>query len=265
MFPTDVRFADSTMTVVDTPGVRAALLPLCQRGERFPEATMVERVIHRHGFTVEVLQGGMYAMEPARERPSTDELERMRRVLNALAPHLPSFGLDDHAPRMEWWAVDDDSSSVPTWTPKSLAICARVRSGSRCWATRTTSSRNSLGNGLGMMPSFQASPPELANSDVTYSCSSPFPATAGTAAQTTRPLMRTATLAVMPSGTGSLVQATSVMWWLFIGVGMLVIMVGGIQLLESSTSGDRPEEGHDSSRRRRLAGSLRPRTDRLSV
>ena len=109
MFPTDLRFADSTMTVVDTPGVRAALLPLCQRGERFPEATMVERVIHRHGFTVEVLQGGMYAMEPARERPSTDELERMRRVLNALAPHLPSFGLDDHAPRIEWWAVDDDS------------------------------------------------------------------------------------------------------------------------------------------------------------
>ena len=122
MFPTDVRFADSTMTVVDTPGVRAALLPLCQRGERFPEATMVERVIHRHGFTVEVLQGGMYAMEPARERPSTDELERMRRVLNALAPHLPSFGLDDHAPRMEWWAVDDDSGRL-IWEVVAGVLC----------------------------------------------------------------------------------------------------------------------------------------------
>lgn len=122
MFPTDVRFADSTMTVVDTPGVRAALLPLCQRGERFPEATMVERVIHRHGFTVEVLQGGMYAMEPARERSSTDELERMRRVLNALAPHLPSFGLDDHAPRMEWWAVDDDSGRL-IWEVVAGVLC----------------------------------------------------------------------------------------------------------------------------------------------
>ena len=122
MFPTDVRFADSTMTVVDTPGVRAALLPLCQRSERFPEATMVERVIHRHGFTVEVLQGGMYAMEPARERPSTDELERMRRVLNALAPHLPSFGLDDHAPRMEWWAVDDDSGRL-IWEVVAGVLC----------------------------------------------------------------------------------------------------------------------------------------------
>lgn len=122
MFPTDVRFADSTMTVVDTPGVRAALLPLCQRGERFPEATIVERVIHRHGFTVEVLQGGMYALEPARERPSADELERMRRVLNALAPHLPSFGLDGHAPRMEWWAVDDDSGRL-IWEVVAGVLC----------------------------------------------------------------------------------------------------------------------------------------------
>lgn len=122
MFPFDARFADSTMTVVDTPGVRAALLPLCQRGERFPEATMVERVIHRHGFTAEVLQGGMYALEPARERPSADELERMRRVLNALAPHLPSFGLDDHAPRMEWWEVDDDSRRL-IWEVVAGVLC----------------------------------------------------------------------------------------------------------------------------------------------
>lgn len=122
MFPTDARFVDSTMTVVDTPGVRAALLPLCQLGERFPEATMMERVIHRHGFTLEVLQGGMYVLEPRYHRPTTAELGQMRRVLNALAPHLPSLGLDDHAPRIEWWAVDDDSRRF-AWEVVAGVLC----------------------------------------------------------------------------------------------------------------------------------------------
>ncbi|WP_180956196.1 hypothetical protein [Kocuria rhizophila] len=122
MFPTDVRFADSTMTVVDTPGVRAALLPLCQRGERFPEATMVERVIHRHGFTVEVLQGGMYHLGPATERPTEEQLGSMRRLLTMLAPHLPSQGLDDHAPRIQWQAVADDGYRH-TWRVVAGVFC----------------------------------------------------------------------------------------------------------------------------------------------
>lgn len=122
MFPTDARFADSTMTVVDTPGVRAALLPLCLRQERFPEATMVERMIQSHGFTVEVLQGGMYHLVPTVERPTMVQLGQMHSLLNALAPHMPSLGLDDHAPRIEWWAVNDDSRRL-IWEVVAGVLC----------------------------------------------------------------------------------------------------------------------------------------------
>src|SRR5690625_3697542 len=48
-------------------------------------------------------------------------------------------------------------SRVPTWMPKSLAICTKVMSGSRSNATRTTSWRNSSGYLLGITTSFQAS------------------------------------------------------------------------------------------------------------
>src|SRR5690625_585192 len=48
-------------------------------------------------------------------------------------------------------------SRVPTWMPKSLAICTKVTSGSRSNATRMTSWRNSSGYLLGITTSFQAS------------------------------------------------------------------------------------------------------------
>ncbi|MEU1321120.1 DUF6308 family protein [Streptomyces tibetensis] len=58
------------------------------------------------------------------------------------------------------------------WTPKSAAICSSVTPGSRLRATRTTSSRNSFGYGLGTATSFQAAS-QQARSGVTYPCSSP--------------------------------------------------------------------------------------------
>lgn len=108
MFPENARFMESTMTVVDTPGVRAALAPLCTENERFPESTMLARVMRRHGFALETLQGGMYQVETAVERPTTEQVGEMRHLVNTLAPHLPSTGLDGHAPRIEWAAVEDD-------------------------------------------------------------------------------------------------------------------------------------------------------------
>src|SRR5690625_2223300 len=56
--------------------------------------------------------------------------------------------------------------------PKSLAIWASVTSESRFSATRTTSSRNSWGNGVGIGSSFQTSG-QLARSNVTYPYSRP--------------------------------------------------------------------------------------------
>lgn len=54
------------------------------------------------------------------------------------------------------------------------AICSSVTPGSRLRATRTTSSRNSFGYGLGTATSFQAASQQAARSGVTYSCSSPW-------------------------------------------------------------------------------------------
>jgi len=48
--------------------------------------------------------------------------------------------------------------NVIAWIPKSSAICSSVTSASRLRATRTTSSRNSLGLGLGIVTSFQTCP-----------------------------------------------------------------------------------------------------------
>src|SRR5699024_3066993 len=69
-------------------------------------------------------------------------------------------------------------SRVPTWMPKSLAIWTSVTPASRFSATRTTSSRNSLGNGVGIGSSFQTSG-QLARSNVTYSCSRPHRCSVG--------------------------------------------------------------------------------------
>ncbi len=63
--------------------------------------------------------------------------------------------------------------SVIGWTPKSAAICSSVTPGSRLRATRTTSSRNSFGYGLGTATSFQAAS-QQARSGVTHPCSSPL-------------------------------------------------------------------------------------------
>src|SRR3974390_3352153 len=48
--------------------------------------------------------------------------------------------------------------NVIGWIPKSAAICSSVTPASRPRATRTTSSRNSFGNGFGIATSFQAHP-----------------------------------------------------------------------------------------------------------
>src|SRR5699024_2492081 len=65
--------------------------------------------------------------------------------------------------------------NVRRWIPKSAAICSRVTPSSRFGEARTTSSRNSLGEGLGRTTSFQAAAAGQARSDVTYSCISPNP------------------------------------------------------------------------------------------
>ena len=49
--------------------------------------------------------------------------------------------------------------NVISWIPESLATCANVTPASRERATRTTSSRNSLGYGLGITTSFQPTLP----------------------------------------------------------------------------------------------------------
>lgn len=122
MFPTDVQFQESTMTIVDTPGVRAALALLRADARHCPETTTMAAVVRSHGFTLDPLQGGMYHLGPATERPTEEQLGSMRRLLTMLAPHLPSQGLDDHAPRMEWQAVADDGYRH-TWRVVAGVFC----------------------------------------------------------------------------------------------------------------------------------------------
>lgn len=63
---------------------------------------------------------------------------------------------------------------VVKWTPKSFAIAESSTPGSRFLATRTTSSRNSLGYGLDTVNILPAQPLELGRLVVTYPCSRPF-------------------------------------------------------------------------------------------
>lgn len=114
MFPTAVQFTESTMTIADTPGTRTALCALCSSDERFPESTLVKRVVQRHGFTLETVRGGLYEMEPSHHRPTEEHQRIMRRLLNVLAPCVPCVGSDDNAPRIEWQAVEDESRRY-TW------------------------------------------------------------------------------------------------------------------------------------------------------